>query len=264
MGSRFIRIMSLARLIFVDGIRRHALIGLVVFALAIEVGGLLFFDFIPRDIGRASNDFLVSITWIAGFVFLLFHCVQAAAWDDGRRVIHTLLARPISRTEYFLGLFVGLALLLLLLNLCLGGIGWFVLGNIKGSVSPVYFQYLSPSIYIIAIVGIYFIELILLSVLLLFSGAVRGTFPVLLLTLSYYFICSGLPVVRASLGGNEFLRWLTAIFPDLSRLDFKILVTTVEKMPPNIGFLPAISLSALYIVIVLCLGSYLYQRRDLQ
>ena len=78
------RISALARLIILDGLRRHALIGLILFALAAITGGLLFFDFIPRDIGRATNDFLFAIIWLTGFIFLLFHCVQVMAWDNER------------------------------------------------------------------------------------------------------------------------------------------------------------------------------------
>jgi len=270
MVNKCVRIMSLARLVFVDGLRRHALIGLVVFALAAEVGGLLFFDFIPRDIGRASNDFMFSISWIAGFIFLLFHCVQAVAWDDSRRVIYTILARPISRTEYVLGFFTGLALLLLLLNICLSGIGWIILSYIKGSVSVAYFKYLSLSVYMFATLGIYCIELMILAVILLFAGAVRGNFPVLLLTLSYYFICSGLPVVREAVKSpvvttsQGVLKWMTALFPDFSRLDFKMMVTTPETSIHGMVFLPAFGLSVIYIIFVLWFCSFIYKRRDLQ
>ncbi|MDP3695081.1 MAG: hypothetical protein Q8R42_03075, partial [Desulfocapsaceae bacterium] len=186
------RISALARLIILDGLRRHALIGLILFALAGTTGGLLFFDFIPRDIGRAANDFLFSITWLTGFIFLLFHCVQVMAWDNERGALHTFLARPISRTEYALALYAGLAVLLLALNIILGGLGWGVLKLIKGSVGASYFQNLSFPFFLLAGTGLYWIQLMILAVILLFSSAVRGSFPVLLLTLCYYFICSGL------------------------------------------------------------------------
>ena len=58
MFNRVRRISALTRLIILDGLRRHALIGLILFALAGTTSGLFFFDFIPRDIGRAANDFL--------------------------------------------------------------------------------------------------------------------------------------------------------------------------------------------------------------
>jgi len=274
MGSRFVRILSLARLIIIDGLKRHALIGLIVFALAGEAGGLILFDSIPRDIGRASNDFLFSIICITGFIFLFFHAVQAAAWDDGRRIIHTFLARPISRTEYVLGVFTGLTLLLFLLNLILGGIGWIILNSIKNSVKPICFQYLSLSFFVLTTLGLYSIELMILAVILFFSGAIRGSFPVLLLTLFYYFICYGLPVVREAVsyqtlensnqGLSMLLKWMTAIFPDFSRLDFKTLVTTVDNAPPIMEFVSIFGLSTIYVVIVLWFACLLYQRRDLK
>lgn len=268
------RIHALARLIVLDGLRRHALIGLVLFALAGVTGGLLFFDFIPRDIGRATNDFLFSITWLTGFIFLLFHGVQVMAWDNERGALHTFLARPISRTEYAMALFFGLATLLLTLNIILGTMGWVVLNFIKGSVSATYFPHLSLSFFLVTAAGLYWIQLMILAIILLFSSAVRGSFPVLLLTLCYYFICSGLPVVRHAfkqkfLTGSSFsldvlLKWLTAIFPDFSWLDFKTLVASSDPVPNAAQLALPFFLATLYVVIVLWLACAIYERRDLQ
>jgi len=275
MLSRLRRIRSLSRLIIIDGLRRHALIGLILFALAGEIGGLLFFDFIPRDIGRASNDFLFSISWLTGFIFLLFHAVQVMAWDDERRILHTFLARPISRTEYVLAVFFGLAALLLALNTVLGGIGWGMLNLIRSSVDAAsYFQHLSLPFFLLASAGLYGIELMLLAIILFFSGAVRGNFPVLLLSLSYYFICSGLPVVRqairqqtahpASQYVETLLKGLTALFPDFSRLDFKTLVASSDPVPALSQIVYPFALSSVYVLIVLWLACAIYQRRDLE
>lgn len=268
------RIIALARLVILDGLRRHALIGLILFAVAALTGGLLFFDFIPRDIGRASNDFLFSITWLTGFIFLLFHGVQVMAWDNERGSLHTFLARPISRTEYGLGLFVGLALLLLLLHLILGTMSWVVLNVIKSSVSEDYFQYLSLPFFFLAAFGLYWIQLLLLSIILLFSSLIRGSFPVLLLSLCYYFICTGLPVVRESIRQkvtaetsqslNTFLQGLTAIFPDFSWLDFKTLAASSDQAPTFLEIGQPFVLGFLYISIVLWLACLIYKRRDLQ
>lgn len=274
MLSRVHRISALARLIILDGLRRHALIGLIIFALVGITGGLLFFDFIPRDIGRASNDFLFSITWITGFIFLLFHGVQVMAWDNEHGALHTFMARPISRAENGLALYAGLAVLLLALNIILGGLGWGVLNLIKGSVGASYFQSLSFPYFFLTGIGLYWIQLMLLAVILFFSSVVRGSFPVLLLTLCYYFICTGLPVVRESLNPKSagdvgqsldtLLKWLAAIFPDLSRLDFKTLVASADLGPTTSQLVMSFGLSTLYIVIVLWLACAIYQRRDLQ
>lgn len=273
MFNRIHRINALARLIILDGLRRHALIGLILFALAGTTGGLIFFDFIPRDIGRATNDFLFSITWLTGFIFLLFHGVQVMAWDNERGALHTFLARPLSRTEYALALYSGLAILLLALNMILGGLGWGVLTFIKSSVAETYFEHLSFPFFLLAGTGLYWIQLMILAIILLLSSAVRGSFPVLLLTLCYYFICSGLPVVRESIkqkpgAASQFLdtllKWLTALFPDFSWLDFKTLAASSDLAPAASQLTLSFALSTLYIVIVLWLACIIYERRDLQ
>lgn len=274
MISQLRRLSHLSRLIIIDGLRRHALIGLILFALAFEAGGLVFFDFIPHDIGRASNDFLFSISWLTGFIFLFFHAVQVIAWDDQQKIIHTFLARPISRTEYVLGVFAGLSFLLLSLNLVLGSIGWIVLTIIKKSLDPAYFKYLSIYSYILTVIGLYCIELMILAVILFFSGVIRGKFPVLLLTVTYYFTCSGLPVVRqalrqqtaehSSLSIDTLLKWMTAIFPDFSRLDFKTFVVSGVTLPPIVNLVSIFGISIGYILITLWFSCLLYQHRDFQ
>ncbi len=275
MGHKITRIAAVARLVTLDGLRRHALLGLVILAAAGQVAALLFFDFIPRDIGRASADFVLSMAWLAGFIFLFFHAVQVIALDEEKKVVYSLLARPVSRGEYVLGVFAGLAFLLLLLNLLLGALGLGALLMIKQMVQPVYFTHLGLGAYLLAWLGLYVMELLLLAVIMLFSGLVRGSFPVLLISLSYYAICSGLPVVRQAaaqrLGAGDeggglllLLQAMTALFPDYQHLDFKHLITTGQALP---GFsLLGVNFGAavLYIGLALALACLIYQRRDLQ
>lgn len=267
------KIIGLARLIIMDGYRRKAIVALILFAVFAQAGGIFFSSFIPRDIGRAANDFMFSLLWLVGFIFILSHCVYVAAWDDSKRTIHTYLARPLSRREYVWGLFVGFSFLLFVLNLSLSSFGLAFLLYIKSNLAETYFQSFSLPLYLLSSVGLFLIELTILSVVLLFSCVVRGTIPVLLLTLSYYFICSGLPVVRSSFATItdkdpvfllSALKWVTAIFPDFSRLDYKSLVTTPVATLSSIDVITSILLSLIYVLIVLILASYFYEKRDLQ
>ena len=275
MRPEFSRITALARLVLLDGLRRHALLGLVALSVAAQAGAFLFFDFIPRDIGRASADFILSLAWLTGFIFLFFHGVQVMALDEERKVIYSLLARPLSRGEYVLGVFSGLAALLLLLNLLLSGLGFGALTLIRQMVAPVYFSQLSIFAYLLSWLGLFSLQLLLLAVILLFSGLVRGSFPVLLIALAYYAICSGLPVVRESVaqqaagdqgasGLHSLLVWLTALFPDFARLDFKNSITAVATLPEAPLLLIHFGLTGAYISLVLWLACLVYQRRDLQ
>ena len=275
MTSTLNRIAAIARLVLIDGLRRHALMGLIVLSVAAQAGALLFFDFIPRDIGRASSDFILSLAWLSGFIFLFFHGVQVIALDEERKVIYSLLARPISRGEYVLGIFAGLASLLLLLNLLLCGLGFSALLLIKQLVAPVYFSQFSMLSYLLAWFGLIAMELMLLSVILFFSGLVRGSFPVLLISLSFYAICSGLPVVREAVsqqadqnegltGLTTMLSWMTAVFPDFDRLDFKNMIASSTALPDLSLMLVNFGLTISYVSLFLWLACLVYQRRDLQ
>ena len=275
MNSTLKRIAAVARIVLLDGLRRHALMGLIVLSIAAQAGGLLFFDFIPRDIGRASSDFVLSLAWLSGFIFLFFHGVQVIALDEERKVIYSLLARPISRGEYVIGIFSGLAVLLLLLNLLLCGIGFVTLMLIKQMVDPFYFSHFNTNYYFLSWLGLFSMEMMLLSVILLFSGLVRGSFPVLLISLSFYAICSGLPVVRESMGQRagqaegvtglkSMLLWLTAVFPDFDRLDFKNMITSSVSLPEVTLMLVNFGLTLSYVGLFLWLACLVYQRRDLQ
>lgn len=275
MPSTLKRIAAIARIVLIDGLRRHALLGLIALSVAAQAGALLFFDFIPRDIGRASADFILSLAWLSGFIFLFFHGVQVIALDEERKVIYSLLARPISRGEYVLGIFFGLAFLLLLLNLLLCGLGFGALLLIKQLVDPVFFNQFNTLTYLLSWFGLVAMELMLLSVILLFSGLVRGSFPVLLISLSFYAICSGLPVAREAVSQRVLqtdpqpildgvLRWMTAVFPDFDRLDFKNMIASSAALPDLSFMLVNFGLTISYIGLFLWLACLVYQRRDLQ
>jgi len=274
LSSKIKKIIALANIIVIDGLRRHALLGLLALALAIESGGLLFFDFIPRDIGRASADFIFSISWIMGFIFLFFHAVQIIAWDEERRTIHTLLAQPLTRGEYVLGVYVGLGTLLFMLNLLLAVIGWGTMMLIQQIAGDTYFAYFSHSFYISSWLGLFVTELMMLAAIMLFSGLIRGGFPVLLTSLCFYLICSGLPVVReaqaqrAATAGltitDRLLQFLTVLFPDFSQLDFKSAVASTAHHPEFMHMLFGFGLFLTYTALLLWFACAVYGRRNLE
>lgn len=267
------KILAVAWLEILGGIRRYAIIGLIFLAFALEMAGLLFVDFIPRDIGRASIDFILTVGWLAGMLFLLFHCVQSFAWSDDRRTLHTLLARPLTRQQYVFGCYLGLATLLIVLNTVLAALGFGVLHMIRSSLSMEYFQGLSLSRYVLAWAGLFCIELVLLAVIALFSSLVRGGFPVLILTVSYYFICVGLPVVRNAMmhvgsdgiiSLNNLLTGLAVLFPDFNRFDFKSIIIHSEYAVSLSKLFASCGLLIFFLFIVLSATCFIYQKRDLR
>lgn len=262
------RIIALAYITFLSGLRRNALWGLCLFALLLEACGVLFIDFFGRDLGRVICDFQFSIMWIAGMLFILFYAVQALAWDDEHRTIDSILARPISRAEYVLGTMLGLSLLLLCFELLLGIIAYGEILWVKSMIGSVYFPVFSSPHFFISWLGLQLILLTQLSIVSLISAAIRGAFPVMLLSLAYGLICSGLPVVRESLqqassqNSDGIFEFLTMLFPNFSTLDFKNTILSLEPIQTTALSIP-FGLISVYLMMSLLLSCFIYQRRDI-
>jgi len=268
------RIMALAHITFLNGLRRNAVWGLCLFALLLEACGIFFMDFFGHDLGRAICDFQFSIMWAAGMLFILFYAVQAIAWDDDHRSIDSILARPISRTEYVLGSMLGLSLLLLCFELLLAGLALGEILWIKPMIGESYFPIFSISHFIVTWLALQAILLTHLAIVILISSAIRGAFPVMLITLAYSLICSGLPVVRESLrqqaeasaqGLDNILQGMSMFFPDFGVLDLKDSVLSLHSIESMIGmsvWMP-FGLITIYMAIVLFLSCIIYERRDI-
>jgi ABC-type transport system involved in multi-copper enzyme maturation permease subunit len=264
--------LALAGITVIDALRRSAVLGLLLFGMLLILSTFFFYQFIPRDIGRFASDFVVSVSALIGFLFLFFHCVQTVSWDKEKGIIQSIMSRPLSRADYVLGLFFGLGFLLITLNIMLGSVGYIALVMIKHLV-PTYFLQLSMQYFLLTSLSLLSGQLMLLAVILFFSSIMRGSFPVLLMALGYYFTCSGLPVVRESFQMKEgligklqehTLTALTLLFPDFSRFDYKTFITSnsieLSSSLLAVNFLFSIA----YIVVFLTLASIIYQKRDLQ
>lgn len=275
MHEKLQRITALAKIIFLDGLRRHALIGLILLALLAELFGLIFVDFFGHDLGRATSDFLFSTMWITGMIFLFFHAVQVIAWDEEHKVIFGIISRPISRNEYLLGVALGLISLLAVLQLVLGGIAYGSLIWLQANLSISYFDAFNSFGFVLTWLGLLLSQSVILSAILLFSGIVRGGFAVLILSVAYYFICSGLPVAREHIahqvalgkggeGAASIFTILTLLFPDLNRMDFKNEVLTQALTIPLSDVAIQSALAGAYIILTMLLACYAYGRRDIQ
>jgi ABC-type transport system involved in multi-copper enzyme maturation permease subunit len=266
-------VFAMARIVVVDGIRRRALIGLVSLASFCLAGGFFYIDFIPRYFAQASIDFVLSIIYASGMVFLLFHAVQLVSWDEERKVIHTFLTRPVSRSAYILGVFGGCMFLLLALYVILGLVGLVAIKVISISVDPRHTFNIDLLSYCLGLLFSYHGQAMILAIIMFFSGLLRSGHAVLLVTISYLLISNGLPIVRAETmknlaeigageGGTGLLTMLSAIFPDFSKWDLKNIIASdfhfVAESAIHLVF------SYVYCVISVFLACLFYDVRDLK
>ena len=107
------RIVAVAANTFRETVRERVLYNLVFFAIAMTLSGLLLGKLsirqdekIIKDLGLAAIDFF-------GTLIAIFIGVGLVSKEIERRSLYPLLAKPLSRGEFFLGKFAGLAFTLL-------------------------------------------------------------------------------------------------------------------------------------------------------
>jgi ABC-type transport system involved in multi-copper enzyme maturation permease subunit len=113
MGSgRLNRIAAVAANTFRETVRERVFYNLLIFALLMILSGLLLarlsirqHDKIIKDVGLACID-------VFGMVIAILIGVGLVAKEIERRSLHSLLAKPLGRGEFFLGRFVGLGMTL--------------------------------------------------------------------------------------------------------------------------------------------------------
>jgi len=123
LGRGLSRTVAVAANTFRETVRERVLYNLVFFAVLMMLSGLLLGQLsirqdekILKDIGLAAMDFF-------GTLIAIFIGVGLVSKEIERRSLYPLLAKPLSRGEFFLGKFVGLAFTLLVnLGVMTGGL----------------------------------------------------------------------------------------------------------------------------------------------
>lgn len=113
MGGGVSRLLAVAANTFRETVRERVLYNLVFFAILMTLSGLLLGQLsirqdekIIKDIGLASVD-------LFGTLIAIFIGVGLVSKEIERRSLYPLLAKPLTREEFFLGKFAGLAFTLL-------------------------------------------------------------------------------------------------------------------------------------------------------
>jgi ABC-type transport system involved in multi-copper enzyme maturation permease subunit len=94
-------------------VRERVLYNLVFFAIIMTLSGLLLGQLSIRQDEKIIKDIGLAAMEMFGTLIAIFIGVGLVAKEIERRSLHALLAKPLSRDEFFLGKFVGLGVTLL-------------------------------------------------------------------------------------------------------------------------------------------------------
>jgi Cu-processing system permease protein len=223
----------IAFITFKEGIRNRALYGISLLALLLLSANQVIAGMVPRNVGKVAIDIALSTISLSGLLLVLFVGINLMAKDLDKRTIYMVLSRPLSRAQYIVGKFLGLALLIVVTMIFLSCFA--VLSVLLLKVNyPDYFERFSWSLIFLAI-GFTTLMLILLSSLsFLFASFTSTSFITLILTIISYLIGQSINDVKAlveapQIAGIEaspvIVKLVQAayyLFPNLSFFDIKL------------------------------------------
>lgn len=268
-----IKILALALITFLEGIRNRSVFGIGLFALFILGLNIAVAGFFMRDIGKVTVDMNLSALSVAGLLLVFFVGVNLMAKDIDRKTIHLVLSKPISRVEYLWGkylgilffVFVSLAILLALSSATVFFLHWSY---------PDYFGQFSWAIFFIAAFFVFVKIALLTSIVVFFSSITTNSFITLIFSVCAFIVGSTIEEVlfylRSGFAAQElaisntlrhFLDIVSYLAPNLSVFDFKTeaahgLAIGLDRL----GF--SLAYAVVYITVLLLLASLIFRRRE--
>lgn len=239
-------LLPLALITFKEGIRNRALYGITLLALLLLIANFLISGMIMQEVGKVAVDIALSAVSLSGLLLVLFVGINLMAKDLDRKTIYMVLSRPISRSQYIVGKFFGMALLIITTMVFLSVCAMLSIQLIK-MVYPTYFPRFSWPMILLAL-SFSTLSLILLSALaFLFASFTSTSFITLVLTVISYIIGQSLSDVKALVEAPQNVgikvSSLTVkavqiayyLFPNLSVLDIK--TQAAHDLPLSLSFI---------------------------
>jgi ABC-type transport system involved in multi-copper enzyme maturation permease subunit len=257
-AARLKRLVAVAGTTFRESVRERVLYNLVFFAVAMTLSGLMLGKLsihqdakIIKDLGLASMEFF-------GSLIAVFIGVGLVSKEIERRSLYPLLAKPLSRGEFFLGKFAGLGFTLLV-NVGVMTLGLYATLFATG-------RDLDPSL-VKAVIAIYLGLLLVVALALLFSTVTSTPMAAvcsicLMVAGRYSDVIRNMKDVLPGTPG-WLVQGLYFALPNFRNFDLKNRIVygdpTPWSMVGEVGLYGAI-----YVGLVLVAGVLLFRSRDLQ
>lgn len=264
-------VVSLAYITFVEGVRSRAIFGIFIMALLMFAVTVTLTNLFMRDIVKVAADLSLATISFTGLLMVIFIGNNLLSKDIDKRTIYMVISRPLSRSQYILGKFLGIFLLVVVAVVFLG-----VISSI-----PVYFaglSYQNPesifkwSIYFYAIILIAMKLALIASITIFFSSFTSTSFISLMLTIATYIIGTSTETVKgmldAKIEGADIsplmgfiIKGVYYLFPNLATFDIKLQASHGLLLPEGY-FLWVVVYWIFYIGIMVSAASIIMERRE--
>jgi ABC-type transport system involved in multi-copper enzyme maturation permease subunit len=258
LGGSLNRLAAVAANTFRETVRERVLYNLVFFAILMILSGLLLGQLSIRQDEKVLKDIGLAAMELFGTLIAVFIGVGLVSKEIERRSLYPLLVKPLSRGEFFLGKFAGLAFTLLV-NLAVMTVGLYATLLATG--------WGADPLLLAAVYPIFLGLLLVVALAMLFSTLTSSTLASVF-TVGVVIAGRFSDVVRNMrevMPGTP--GWLSgilyAVIPNFRNFDFKDRVTYGDPVPPDVLIWVTVYAAA-YVVIILGLGLASFRNRDFQ
>lgn len=258
---------------FKEGIRNRAIYGIFLMALMLLIVNFLLCSMIPREVGKVAVDIALSTVYFSGLLLVFFVGINLMAKDLDKRTIYMVISRPISRSQYIVGKFFGMALLIIATMAFLSLFAVLSIFLIKLSY-PGYFPRFSWLMVLLAL-AFSILSLLLLSALsFLFASVTSSSFITLVLTMIAYIIGRSSYDVKSLVESPEAASIHTSpitvklvqiayyLFPNLSVFDIK--TQAAHDLPVSFAYIFWVVLYGIvYTSLIVAAAALFFRKREL-
>lgn len=187
---------AIASMTFKEGIRNRAMYGISILALIMMIANLLISSMIMQEVGKVAVDMALSAASFAGLLLVLFVGINLLAKDLDRKTIYMVLSRPLSRSQYIVGKFLGIALLVTASMVLLSIFAAASIYLVKLTCGSGYFPRFSWPLVALSLAFNTLMLLLLSSLTFLFASFTSTSFISLMLTIASYLIGNSINDVK--------------------------------------------------------------------
>jgi ABC-type transport system involved in multi-copper enzyme maturation permease subunit len=258
MGGRLSRTLAVAANTFRETVRERVLYNLVFFAILMTLAGLLLGQLSIRQDEKILKDIGLAAMDLFGTLIAVIIGTGLVSKEIERRSLYPLLAKPLTRGEFFLGKFAGLAFTLFV-NLSVMLLGLLLTLGVAGR---------RPDAGLLTGVYPMFLGLLLVVALAMLFSTLTSSTLAAVLTVAVVVVGRFADVIRGMrevLPGvpQQLVGVMFAVVPNLANFDFKTRVAHGDAV--SAGILAWVTLyAAAWTLVVLGLGLASFRARDFQ
>ena len=264
------QISRIAVSVFRESVRDRVLYNLVFFAVLLIASSYLLGQLTAGQDVKIIKDLGLAATAVFGLFIAVFIGVGLVSKEVERRSIYALLSKPISRSQFIAGKYVGLVLTLAVNVTVMTLALYAVLAYLTWTTDPVVrTAWDAPGIdpAMLKAVLLIFVELSLLTALALFFSTFSTPMLSAGLTFGLYIVghfnrdLRNFDQIVESKAAAWLARGLYHVLPDLSAFDVKTQV--VHGLPVSAGYLSlTVMYGAIYISALVLAATFVFSRRD--